>query len=188
MAGVARSGMEEARRDTAHRALRLATAGHHDRVDRLFSRPDLTDRRSYGQFLLSQARAYLPVEEALTRAGAAAVLADWPTRQRADLLRADLAALGLATPTADAQVAFESPEAILGGVYVLEGSRLGGTLLRRQVPPELPATFLGASDPAAWRRLLALLEERLVTVAQRKAAIAAARNVFTAFEAAASPL
>lgn len=175
------------RRATARAALRQATAAHHDRVDQIFSRADLTHREGYGRFLLVQAAAHLSAEEALGRAGAASVLPDWPARRRADLLRADLAALGLSAAQ-DGAMVFAGPEEVLGGVYVLEGSRLGGALLRRQVPPGLPSTFLGASDPLGWRRLLALLEQRLVTDAQRAAAIIAAARVFAAFEAAAAAL
>lgn len=169
-------------------ALRRATSASHERVDHLFSLADLATEAGYRRFLSAQARAHLPIEAALTRAGAAAVLDDWFTRQRGELLRADLAALGLTAPRDGEEVLFDGDEAVLGGVYVLEGSRLGGALLKRQVPAALPCGFLGASDPAGWRRLLALLEARLVTRAQRDAAIAAAIAVFARFEAAALTL
>lgn len=174
--------------ETARAALRRATASHHERVDRLFSIADLSTPTGYGRFLLAQARAHLPVEAALTRAGAENVMDDWLRRQRDHLLRADLAELGITAPDHGVAISFDDENAALGGIYVLEGSRLGGTLLRRQVPPTLPTAFLSASDAVGWRRLLATLEARLVTPAKRHAAIAAAIDVFSIFEMAAAAL
>lgn len=169
-------------KDSAASILRSATAPYHERVDRLFTHADLGDRAAYGRFLTAQAEAHIAVEDALTRGGAAAVLPDWPERQRAGLLRADLTALGLPIPAAAELAPFASPAASLGAVYVLEGSRLGGRLLQRSVPPELPSSFLGASDPAGWRRLLLLLDERLANEDERQVAIRAAAEVFMLFE------
>lgn len=173
---------------SARTALRLATASHHERIDRLFSRPDLTTGTGYRRFLSAQARAHLSVEAALTRAGAARVVEDWPARRRESHLLADFAALDFHPPMNRIAIEFDSDEAVLGGVYVLEGSRIGGALLKRHVSPALPSIFLGASDPVAWRSLLATLEARLVTPAQRDAAIAAAVNVFEVFEVSAAAL
>lgn len=163
-------------------ALRSATADQHDRVDALFSRADLTARGGYAQFLAAQADAHLAVEDALDRSDAAAVLPDWPERRRAALLRADLAELGEAPPPLAQVALFDTPAAVLGAVYVLEGSRLGGRLLQRSVPADLPTRFLGASNPAAWRALLTLLDERLTDDHERRAAIQAATNVFQLFQ------
>lgn len=173
--------------DTARMMLRAATAAHHDRVDAVFSRADLTDRDGYGRFMLAQAAAHLPVERALTAAGAADVLPDWAERQRAPLILADLAALGLTppdSPDSDVALTFDTPAEMLGGIYVLEGSRLGGTLLERSVPEGFPTAFLGAGDSAMWRRLLAALDAQLDSTAKRQAAVAAAGRVFDNFERA----
>lgn len=173
--------------DTARTMLRTATAAHHDRVDAVFSRADLTDRDGYGRFMLAQAAAHLPVERALTAAGAADVLADWAERRRAPLILADLAALGLTPPDSldsDVTLTFDTPTGILGGIYVLEGSRLGGTLLKRSVPQGFPTAFLGAGDSAMWRRLLAALDAQLDSDAKRQDAVAAAARVFDNFERA----
>ena len=167
---------------TARSALRVATAEWHDRVDALFSQVDLGDRAAYGRFLAAQAHAHLATEDALTRAGADAVLPDWPDRQRAARLRADLAALQLPLPQVVGAISFDCAAAVLGGVYVLEGSRLGGRLLRRSVPADLPCSFLDAADPSGWRRLLELMEHRLADEASRERAIAASRAVFALFE------
>jgi heme oxygenase len=167
---------------SARAALRAATAAYHDRVDAVFSRADLADPDGYGRFLQAQAGAYLPVEAALDRAGAAAVVPDWPARRRAHALRADLAALGLAPPEDTADVAFDDPAAVLGGIYVLEGSRLGGALLARAVPAHFPKAFLAPGDSAAWRRLLHIIEHTLISADVHTSAVESASRVFMLFE------
>ncbi|WP_029625346.1 biliverdin-producing heme oxygenase [Sphingomonas sp. PAMC 26605] len=167
---------------TARAELRAATHDQHERVDRLFSHVRLDDRQDYGAFLGAQAAAHIPVERALADAGIADIAPDWETRQRADLLRADLATLGLAVPDPAGAIRFESEAALLGGLYVLEGSRLGGTMLKRSVPSDFPTRFLGGGDSAAWRNLLQMLDARLDTALKRSVAVQAARNVFALFE------
>ncbi|WP_234419215.1 biliverdin-producing heme oxygenase [Sphingomonas sp. EC-HK361] len=179
-------------RQSARSALRHATSADHERVDAAFSRFDLASRDGYGAFLVAQAAAHLPVEAALDAAGVARVLPDWPQRRRGDRLRADLAAMGLepaaAEPAAGACIqalsaALADEAGMLGAVYVLEGSRLGGVLLRRSVPDGLPVTFLEAGDSAAWRTLLVTLDERLCSEQDINLAVSAAARVFAVFEA-----
>lgn len=132
---------------SARTALRSATAAKHDAVDKAFSRFDLRDARSYGHFLIAHARALPGVESAL---GACTGLP--PFVPRAGLLRADLAALGLSMP---AMLPFASPgseAAGFGALYVIEGSRLGGTVLAKRVPASLPRAYLSAAHlPGGWR-------------------------------------
>lgn len=167
----------------ARTLLRAATAAHHDRVDAVFSRATLSDPLSYGRFLRAQAAAHLPTEAALTDAGVATVIPDWDERQRSALLREDLAELGLAVPPPSGALVLQGEGALLGALYVLEGSRLGGAMLVRSVAPDLPRRYLGAQRQGSWRALQQLLDARLVTPADRNAAIATARTVFTLFEA-----
>lgn len=166
----------------ARAMLRAATADCHERVDAIFSRADLADRDGYGRFLLSQADAFLPIERALDRDGIEQVVPDWAARKRAPALLADLAALGLEGPAGEGEMIFATEPALLGALYVLDGSRLGGALLKRSVSPELPTTFLSAHDSAAWRGLLQIIDDRIRTDADRRAATEAARGVFAAFE------
>ena len=175
-------------RQSARSALRHATSSDHERVDAAFSRFDLASRDGYGAFLVAQAAAHLPVEAALDEAGVVRILPDWPQRRRGERLRADLAAMGLAEPAADTGIqalpaALADEAGMLGAVYVLEGSRLGGALLRRSVPDGLPVTFLDAGDSATWRTLLATLDERLCSEQDRAHAVSAAARVFAVFEA-----
>jgi heme oxygenase len=168
----------------ARAALRAGTAAEHDRVDALFGAFDLSERAHYGRFLQAQAAAFLPVEAAVDAAGGPELLRDWPERRRSGLLVRDLAALGLAVPAPAPAPPLACKAAALGAIYVLEGSRLGGALLRRSVKPEYPQTFLTApQQPGAWRKLLETLDDCLYETARVDAAVGAARQTFHCFEA-----
>lgn len=165
-------------------ALRRATAEAHAEVDGLFSQVDLASAAGYRAFLSAQARAHLPVEAALDAAGAERVFADWPQRRRAALLRADLEDLGGTITPGPAPLLTDAAE-IAGAAYVIEGSRLGGALLRRSVGDGLPTRFLSApAEPGGWRALLLRLDEVLADDADLDRATDAARRVFALFAAA----
>lgn len=156
-------------------------------MDGLFSQFDLATRAGYAQFLQAQAIAFLPAEAALDAASAERVLPDWPERRRGDRLRRDLGALSVPVPEpTDPEMSIVSDPTILGAVYVLEGSRLGGAMLKRTVPSGLPMAFLDASQPrGGWRNLLALMDKRLSRQPELEAAILAARQLFKRFESGA---
>lgn len=172
----------------ARAALRAATGDAHERVDAAFSRFDLADEDGYRGFLLAQAGGFLPVETALDEAGAERLLPDWPERRRGTLLRADLADLNVTPPEPFAAPVFLSIKApMLGAIYVLEGSRLGGAVLKKAVPSHFPRRFLEARQAAgSWRRLLQALDEFLIRPGDLEAAILAAEEVFARFERAAN--
>ena len=153
-----------------------------------FSRFALGTEAGYRGFLLAQAEAFLPVEKALDDAGAAALLPDWPERRRGDLLRADLAALNVTPPEPFFPPFFISLKApMLGAIYVLEGSRLGGAVLKKTVPGHFPRRFLEARQAAgSWRQFLRTLDEFLTRPDDLDAAISAAKEVFARFEGAAN--
>jgi heme oxygenase len=169
---------------SARAALRSGTSEAHERVDALFSRYDLTQMHGYRAFLLAQAEASLPVEAALDAGGIEKLLPDWPGRRRATLLVADLADLGVSPSAGEAPRLFE-PAALLGAAYVLEGSRLGGALLKRGLPEAAPRRFLEApQEPGAWRKLMALLDEFLYEPDIIATARCAAIDIFGLFERA----
>lgn len=164
-------------------ALRELTRDAHDRVDALFSRFDLADRVQYGAFLSVQAAAFLPVEAALDAAGAAELLADWPERLRGDALRADLAALGRPPPDRIAPPLYSDAPAIWGGMYVLEGSRLGGAMLHKTVSGHLPRRFMAPPpDRTLWPRFIQELERNNGADVLRQRAGASAIATFACFE------
>lgn len=167
-------------------ALKAATAQAHERLDTRFSDLDLADRRDYADFLLAQAGAFLPIEAALDRAGVQTLVGDWPGRRRSAALIADLAALGLEPPTPVQAPPLSSSADVLGALYVLEGSRLGGAMLVRTVPDALPTSFLAPGNPDAWRAFVTLLDERLSSPVRLNQAARTATAVFEAFSSAAS--
>ena len=168
---------------TPRTRLRAATRLEHASVDQLYSRFDASCPRGYGALLVAQAGAFLPIEDALDAAGAGRLLEDWPDRRRADQLSADLAELGVPRPAPLPPPPFASDFALLGGLYVLEGSRLGGSILSSRAPAGAPSRFLRAEAAAgAWRSLLALLDDQLGHRFALDSAIAAARATFRCFE------
>lgn len=172
---------------SAHAYLRVATRAAHDQVDSLLSGFDLGDRANYARFLTVQAAAFLPIEQALEEAGAESVIADWPDRRRSLFLRDDLDALDAPFPPLVTPPLFTGSDDILGGLYVLEGSRLGGAMLSRSVGPGLPQRFLGAAQPTGgWKGLMTLLEQLLASDVQRERAGKSAIQTFNCFFRAAT--
>lgn len=171
-----------------HKALRAGTADAHDRVDTAFATFDLTDRDSYAAFLRAHAEVLLPLEEALDAAGVERVAPDWAERKRGDLLKEDLAFLRDAgrsdVPEGAAPTLDATDEASLAGtLYVLEGSRLGGRFLVRQVPRSFPRAYLDSDQaPEKWRNLLDRLDTILYQPDALPSALVAAHRVFAAFE------
>lgn len=163
-------------------ALKAATAEAHERIDATYSAFDLSTLAGYAAFLTAQSAAFIPVEDALEQAGAEALVPGWTARRRASALRRDLAALGLAVPPVGSAPAFATEAAVLGGLYVLEGSRLGGAVLLRSVAPGLPKAFLAPENQSAWRAFTSMLDERLSSRGEIETATAAAISVFDAFE------
>ena len=68
--------------DGLRERLRAATAPCHAAVDEAYSGYALDTVEGYRGFLLAHARALVPLEEALERAGIETLLPDWPVRRR----------------------------------------------------------------------------------------------------------
>ena len=171
---------------TPRLALRDATRAAHERVDAAFGVHDLTDRAGYARFLAAQAAAFGPVEQALGEAGAGRLIDEWDASRRAPLLAADIATLGMAEPPRITPPTYADDAALAGGLYVLEGSRFGGAVLRRRVPGGLPTSFLAArAAPARWAGFVARLDGLLDQTQSLNKAIAAAMQTFACFELAA---
>jgi heme oxygenase len=163
-------------------ALRAATRSSHDAVDAAFGRFDLAHRDDYARFLTAHARALPAVEAALSTASGLP-----PLRPRAGLLEADLTALGLPTPE---PLSLDMPvdhATAFGMAYVIEGSRLGGAVLARQVPPELPRAYLSATHLSGeWRAFGQAIDNAATDEAWTARAIAGARRVFDLYARAAA--
>jgi heme oxygenase (biliverdin-IX-beta and delta-forming) len=169
-----------------HKALRAATAEAHERVDAAFAGFDLSDRGSYARFLQAHADVVLRLEATVP---GERLTPDWNERKRGALLSEDLAFLRntsvASAPAAEAaasDIEWNLP-AIAGTLYVLEGSRLGGKFLARQVPAGFPRAYLASDQPAEkWRNLLDRIDAILYEEGALQSALAAAHRVFAAFE------
>jgi heme oxygenase len=125
--------------------LRWATADWHARVEQLplvhgllEGGPDLA---GYRRYLLRWAGLVWPLERMLQAALSDHRLAAWAgAMNRRVVMAEDLAGLGLPAPPPEAPLAPpDSPGAVIGGLYVLEGSRLGGLVQARHLRRHLPA-------------------------------------------------
>lgn len=183
-----------------HKALRAGTAEAHERVDAAFAAFDLTDRERYAAFLRAHAEVLLPIEDALP---GERIVADWEERKRGALLREDLAFLRPPAssrhpseswdlgPDIDSAAASdpslrwgdEKDAALAGALYVLEGSRLGGRFIARQLPMGFPRAYLDGDQGAEkWQQLLGRIDSIVNDPADLQCALAAAHRVFAAFE------
>jgi heme oxygenase len=135
--------------------LRDATADNHAAVDLEFSRYDLADIASYGEFLCAHARALGGVEQRLT--AERSTLPAWSPRM--PCLKADLEALGLPLPDSSPFKGDFSSAMVHGVLYVVEGSRLGSAVLSRRVGRMFPSTFLSAVHlQGEWTSFLAAFD------------------------------
>ncbi|WP_294391793.1 biliverdin-producing heme oxygenase [uncultured Sphingomonas sp.] len=167
---------------TAHLQLRSATSAKHDEVDAAFGQFDLADPWSYAAFLRAHARILPALETALAQSDA---VPDFAPRTLE--LVADLAALGEAPPPLLPAPALDDEAAALAAMYVVEGSRLGGVMLSRQIPATLPRAYLSAAHrPGGWRNVLAHLDAGWDgSTAWMRRAIATAESVFDLYAQAA---
>lgn len=129
-------------------ALRDATMEDHRHVDALFSPYALDSRDDYRAFLIAHARAVGAIEPVAM-----------PDRSRLPLLAQDLDSLGVPMP-APLPLSGEASDGYRWGLlYALEGSRLGGAMLARQVGKGLPIAYLSAvHGKGEWKDFQAALE------------------------------
>lgn len=122
-------------------ALRSGTDDIHRRLegDLPLVRPDLTID-GYHAVLGRFWGLVAPLEEALERAGVP--LVDWPDRRKAPLLAADLPTLDCLA-RCDELPPLEGGDAVLGCLYVLEGSTLGGRHVAAHVDRTLGVGAVG---------------------------------------------
>jgi heme oxygenase len=167
---------------SAHQHLRAATRAAHDRVDAHFAGYDLAEARQYRDFLLAHAVAFIPAEQAIEDAGGNAI-PGFEGSRRSDALLEDLSDLGLKLPQSKTFRALQTWPEVLGSAYVLEGSRLGGAVLVRQVGADLPRRFLSARPPGGhWRAFVAYLDQHLADERAIADATRSALETFALFE------
>lgn len=180
--------------------LREGTRSAHQRLDARMSTLPLDERPSYSRFLHAQAAALVPLEIALEQAGVVYLLPDWTWRTRRAALLADIRQLdgeAPALPGFGEQLIdwVDSPAAMIGATYVLEGSRLGGALLRKQVMAaedpviRLASRFLNhGSGENLWLTFNDTLKEAKLDDAAQAVMVDSAIRSFALFETSAPPL
>lgn len=164
--------------------LRQQTAEAHARLDAAVGEFD--SRESYGRYLHALLAFREPIETAL---GRATLPDDFKPRDIAQAIRADMIDLGI-DPPGDTQPAartsLNTPSAVLGTLYVLEGSALGARLLYKRAQELGFTAGFGArhlaqqaGDRESWPKFLALLERHPSSESE-----ATARASIAAFELA----
>jgi len=171
--------------------LRDATAADHAQLDATLGALDLCTVAGYRRFLEINATALLPLERSLELAGVRAMLPDWDDRARTAAILTDLARLGGRPGRLDAPELTDR-SAMLGTLYVLEGSRLGAAYLLRTVrqcgDPLVSGNtaFLGhGAGRQFWPQYLAVLECQADELAEDDL-VRSARSAFDLFAHAAA--
>jgi heme oxygenase len=176
-----------------HAHLRSNTRVWHDRVDAAFDQFDLAIEPGYRSFLEAHSLVVPGLEQHLVKSESYRRFPGWAGEWRAPALWADLRAMGVAekmAPVLDQNhLSFGAADPdLVGLMYVLEGSRLGGRVLARRVetgghPWARAATrYLSEDGGISWRMFLDHLATIEFTDAETEAALAAAIRVFCAFE------
>lgn len=170
------------------RELHLALEARLDLERLLGSRPE------YTRLLLGYLAIYRPLERALTAQASTLSQRGWIPLARTPLIEQDLRMLGwndeqlCSARECQTLPALADCDALLGALYVVEGSSLGGQLLYRQVAERLAldsasgASFFYGAGPdtgAGWKRFAASLE---AGVANPEQAAASACAMFRTFE------
>jgi heme oxygenase len=173
-------------------ALRLRTRAAHERLEATVDLRSLTvSRAGYAETLSVFYGIYAVLEPALWQAVPWTLLGlDAEQRRKLPLLLEDLAALGIdyrSLPLCSEIPDVSSVERALGALYVLEGSTLGGKLIRRELQRGLGLesrffSSYGASVGSMWRDFTCALERFADEHGGLDETIAAANDTFLLFE------
>lgn len=159
--------------------LAAETRDLHGALDRFASRFNLLTPSGLENFLRFMWIGCSTIEGGLDAAGADRLLPEWPRRRRSDLLARDLGATGTSPPP---PIDFASDGEVWGGLYVLEGSRLGGRMLARSTPLSNQSAFLSESEKRSfWPQFLKRLRSADQGARSRADMVCGARKAFAAF-------
>jgi heme oxygenase len=168
-----------------HEYLRDGTRDAHAAVDAAFGSLDLTRRDDYVRFLTAHYMAVAPLQPVL--AGFAKRHLDMAAPDYRALLGDDLAALNVKTE----QLPLLEMDAMdeRGASYVLAGSRLGMSMIRRRgywgATAGRPSDYMEDDRGiAVWKRLLTWFAEQRMKPEQAASTLEAARRCFDFFRIA----
>src|ERR1700759_2787467 len=117
---------------SAHDQLRSSTRHLHNLIDSRFDLASLSGEVAYSSFLLAN-WPFASIEAALERSGIHDVLPDWDKRRRREALAFDLKYCGISPPGIGRLEIAPDHGTLLGWSYVLEGSRLGASMILRAI-------------------------------------------------------
>lgn len=141
------------------------------------------------QFLAKMYGFLQPYETALhAQAGAFGPAWQLPQRQRAHLILEDLQCPAADLPLCPAMPPLATPVQLLGAMYVVEGSTLGGQLITRHltragIPLRRYFTGYGERTGLMWKSFCQLLTEASPAVAHPEELVAAASRTFQHLDA-----
>ncbi len=174
--------------------LKTETSDAHDRVEALAASDRIMNGsltpNEYAQLIVHNYILHAAYEPVLDKAIARHNLSelDYSQRQKLSFLERDLHEMGIPIPDNNfvpmAQI--ETVEDILGCMYVMEGSTLGGAVIRRRLVPlpdfaTLPFHFYGCYGDRTgpmWNAFRSVLTERVQTTDQEQATVDAAIRTF----------
>lgn len=167
-------------------ALRNETRDAHEKVDGAFGSLNLAEREDYQRFLAAHYIATAPLQPIL--AGFTARELGRTEPDFTAMLHSDLSALGVdpdALPRIDPPANID-PRAV---TYVIAGSRLGLSMLRRQPywgkAEGISSSYMEDGEGMVlWKSLLGWFAEQKADQAEIEAVCGAARQCFTVFERA----
>lgn len=175
-------------------ALRTATRKWQDRLDVSVNLSRLIDSRCRYRRLLERLFGFLvPMEFKLDEVGAPEAL-DLEARRKSSALLLDLISLGATKTCLDELGVCEelpeisTPEQVLGAVYVLEETLIGGQFIcqllqqRLGIAPEAGGRFFsgyGSNTRLMWRKYCEVLEASVTNKEQRDAVIQAAIETYS---------
>lgn len=180
---------------TARDALKIGTADAHRSLENAMNLTGANATRArYVQYLMTLTSVHDALEPALLAdPELRALLDDLPSRTRVEFGKHDLASLGEAQHLRrfTAQLPMKTLAQKLGVLYVLEGSTLGGQVLRRELKSALGihddslryVSGYGELTGPKWKRFLEALERGVTTDEARRQAVAAAQATFEQLQA-----
>lgn len=171
--------------------LKVATTPLHKRLDSQIAQSGaFKSLDGYREYLSLTFNARKSMEDLLDRSQAQNLFPCWPQRRIADILRLDLADLGVKPPLSPVSSRGSLDKGgVLGALYVLEGSAIGARWIKRLVEPLGAGPSHGGrhlisqiSMPGAFNNFLDILEKAELTAQQEEECLAAALYTFERFE------